>query len=98
MARGPPAPTEPYLGALHAVDDLRTYAYLTPSRAKLLLMAGGPPPSAARDDELRGIFRRLHAAYADALSNPFYAPGAPLASPRFDASARALCSSLGAMS
>lgn len=42
------------------------------------------------------IFRRMHAAFVDAASNPFYQQGAPLASPRFDASIRTIATSLGA--
>lgn len=43
------------------------------------------------------IFRRMHAAFADAVSNPFYAQGSPLTSPRFDASIRTIATSLGAL-
>lgn len=42
------------------------------------------------------IFRRMHAAFVDAVSNPFYQQGAPLVSPRFDASIRTIATSLGA--
>ena len=43
------------------------------------------------------IFRRMHAAFVDAVSNPFYVIGTPLASPRFDASIRTIATSLGAL-
>lgn len=43
------------------------------------------------------IFRRMLAAYVDAVSNPFYTVGTPLASPRFDASIRTIATSLGAL-
>ena len=38
----------------------------------------------------------MHAAYVDAVSNPFYQQGAPLASRRFDVSIRTIATSLGA--
>ena len=52
-----------------------------------------PLPSPLGSDQ---IFRRMHAAYVDAVSNPFYQQGAPLASRRFDVSIRTIATSLGA--
>ena len=62
-----------------------------PFLAHRTLSASPRPPPA-----LLQIFRRMHAAYLDAVSNPFYQCGTPLASPRFDASIRTIVTSLGA--
>lgn len=55
-----------------------------------------PHTSPTRPTGCAQIFRRMHAAFVDAVSNPFYQQGAPLASPRFDASIRTIATSLGA--
>ena len=39
---------------------------------------------------MREAFRRLHNAYADAMSNPFAHPGQRIDNPTFAASVRAL--------
>ena len=53
-----------------------------------------------REEALREAFRRMHAAFIDAVSNPWQAPGRPLVSKAFsramDALARASRGSLGA--
>jgi hypothetical protein len=55
-----------------------------------LLLAAGDQGGAPSDETLRAAFSRLHAAFAAAAANPFYTPGAPLASPRFEAAVAAL--------
>ncbi|KAG0581021.1 hypothetical protein KC19_4G218200 [Ceratodon purpureus] len=37
----------------------------------------------SRDADLRNFFRRLHAAYVDAASNPFHVPGKRITSAVF---------------
>lgn len=54
------------------------------------------PPHARLHPARPQIFRRMHTAFADAVSNPFYVLGTPLVSPRFDASVRTIATSLGA--
>ncbi|KAL4440534.1 hypothetical protein ABPG75_003535 [Micractinium tetrahymenae] len=83
-----------YLGLLAAEEELRLYGFITNTRAKLVVAVDDP---VVRDDEMRVIFRRMHAAFVDAVSNPFYAQGSPLTSPRFDASIRTIATSLGAL-
>lgn len=82
-----------YLGLLSAEDDLKAFGYVTNTRVKLVAVVDDP---VVKDDEMRAIFRRMHAAFVDAVSNPFYQQGAPLVSPRFDASIRTIATSLGA--
>ena len=36
-----------------------------------------------RDNEIRQMFRKLHTAYTQLMSNPFYVPGDPISSPKF---------------
>ena len=38
-----------------------------------------------RDNEIRQMFRKLHTAYTQLMSNPFYVPGDPINSPKFSA-------------
>ena len=38
-----------------------------------------------RDNEIRQMFRKLHTAYTQLLSNPFYVPGDKIESKRFRA-------------
>lgn len=83
--------TDPFLGLVHATELARVYAFVTSTRVKLLLVYdalgnGGPP----RDQDVRDAFRRLHAAYADAVCNPFQPPGEPLRSTSFDAAVASL--------
>jgi hypothetical protein len=37
-----------------------------------------------RDNEIRQMFRKLHTAYTQLLSNPFYVPGDQIRSKKFD--------------
>ncbi|KAL4419460.1 hypothetical protein ABPG77_003573 [Micractinium sp. CCAP 211/92] len=83
-----------YLGLLASEEELRLYGFITNTRVKLVVAVDDP---VVKDDEMRAIFRRMHAAFADAVSNPFYAQGSPLTSPRFDASIRTIATSLGAL-
>jgi hypothetical protein len=38
-----------------------------------------------RDNETRQMFRKLHMAYTNVMSNPFYVPGEPIQSKKFEA-------------
>jgi hypothetical protein len=40
--------------------------------------------------DVREAFRRLHAAYVDAISNPFHVQGHALMSPGFEANVRGI--------
>lgn len=82
-----------YLGLLYPTEEYRVYGYVTNSRVKLVLVvdaAAAAGETGTKDAELRAVFRALHAAYVDAVANPFYTPAQPLRSPRFDAAAAAL--------
>lgn len=67
-------------------------------RAAMPALADGHPRFASRTrlPAPPQLFRRMHAAYVDAVCNPFYSAGAPLASPAFDASIRTIATGLGA--
>ena len=38
-----------------------------------------------RDNEIRQMFRKLHIAYTQLMSNPFYVPGEEIKSKKFEA-------------
>ena len=64
-------------------DDHRVYAYVTNTRARLLLVyddVADPGEATVRE-----AFAKLHDAYADAMSDPFAAPGRPIENARFEA-------------
>ncbi|KAI3431327.1 hypothetical protein D9Q98_004385 [Chlorella vulgaris] len=82
-----------YLGVLAVEEECKVYGFVTNTRTKLIVVVDDP---LIKDDEMRAIFRRMHTAFADAVSNPFYVLGTPLVSPRFDASVRTIATSLGA--
>ena len=84
-ARGP---KDPFLGMVFPTEDYRVYAYVTNTRARLLLVyddVADPGEATVRE-----AFAKLHDAYADAMSDPFAAPGRPIENARFKARVRAL--------
>ena len=84
-ARGP---KDPFLGMVLPTDDHRVYAYVTNTRARLLLVyddVADPGEATVRE-----AFAKLHDAYADAMSDPFAAPGRLIENARFEARVRAL--------
>jgi trafficking protein particle complex subunit 2 len=87
LRRGPGEAAEFYLGLLLPTEAHRVYGYVTNTHAKFMVVLRGPAP--LREEPVAAALSRLHAAYVDAVSNPFYTAGAPLASPRFESAAAA---------
>ena len=92
-------PKDPYLGEVHRDEGHVVYAHVGATAARLVLVmateeedydyasgaAGG-----TREETLRGMFRALSEAYADAVSDPFHAPGGKIASEALARRVRAL--------
>ncbi|CAN1192535.1 Trafficking protein particle complex subunit 2-like protein [Linum perenne] len=57
-----------------------TYGYLTNTKVKFILVTTDLD---VRDVDVRNFFRRFHAAYVDAVSNPFHVPGKKITSRTF---------------
>ncbi len=55
---------------------------MTNTRIKFVIIVEAGNNS-LRDNEIRQMFRRLHAAYTNLLSNPFYIPGQKIESKNF---------------
>jgi hypothetical protein len=71
-----------------------------PAAAAAAAAAGAHAPSLVSprgvdERELRALFRRLHALYVDASSNPMYTYGSPITSRRFDEGVAAILRSYG---
>lgn len=64
-----------YLGMMYPVQELRVYGYMTNSHIKLIAVLD---EDEVKDDQMRALFRRLHALYTDTVANPFYSPDAEL--------------------
>lgn len=86
-----PASLDPYLGSIYPTEKHKVFAYITNCKTKFLLVID-THASQLRDEELRTLFKRLHMAYVDAVSNPFVSPEAIITSSRFDTSVRAIVS------
>ncbi|KIM33665.1 hypothetical protein M408DRAFT_326323 [Serendipita vermifera MAFF 305830] len=65
-----PKATECFLGMLYVLEDVCVYGYLTPTRVKMVI-ALDQTDEFLKDTDIVLIFKALHAAYHDALCNPF---------------------------
>lgn len=83
----PGEPSDAYLGLLYPTDDFKVYGYVSNTKMKFILVLDDMAP---KDEEMRLIFKRFHAAFIDAVSNPFYTLNTPIISPSFDASIRTI--------
>jgi hypothetical protein len=80
-----------YLGSLFATEKKRVYGYVTNTRIKFIIIVHiNSTVGQTRDNEIRQMFRRLHTAYTQLLSNPFYTPGEEITSKRFESVASGL--------
>ncbi|KAL1116790.1 hypothetical protein AAG570_005262, partial [Ranatra chinensis] len=65
---------ELYMGLLYATEEHKIFGYVTNTRVKFIVIVDASH-STLRDNEIRGMFRKLHAAYMDVVCNPFHIPG-----------------------
>ncbi|XJO70625.1 hypothetical protein BDV3_000272 [Batrachochytrium dendrobatidis] len=62
-----------YLGLLYIMEDLSVYGYMTNTRIKFVLMVT-VADTAIKDQDIKGIFRKIHSAYVDLQLDPFWDP------------------------
>ena len=71
-----------YLGVLYSTEAHKVYGFVTNTKIKIIVIVDSSN-TALRDNEVRQMFRKLHIAYANLLSNPFYIPGTTIESTKF---------------
>ncbi|KAL9712684.1 hypothetical protein Ac2012v2_003921 [Leucoagaricus gongylophorus] len=59
-----------YLGLLYTLEDVAVYGYITPLKVKIVL-ALALTDSVVKDLDMLTIFKAMHTAYFNAISNPF---------------------------
>lgn len=74
---------ELYLGLLYPTEDFKVYGYVTNTKIKFVIVVESSNAT-LRDNEIRAMFRKLHNAYTNMISNPFYAPGEAITSKTFE--------------
>ncbi|KAM7257984.1 hypothetical protein ACFE04_013725 [Oxalis oulophora] len=75
-----PTLNETFLGLLYPTENYKVYGYLTNTKVKFILVTTDLD---VRDADVRNFFRKFHAAYVDAVSNPFHVPGKKITSRTF---------------
>ncbi|KAJ8498010.1 hypothetical protein OPV22_008562 [Ensete ventricosum] len=75
-----PTLNETFLGMLYPTENYKVYGYLTNTKVKFLMVTTDLD---VKDADVRSFFRRFHAAYVDAVSNPFHVPGKKITSKAF---------------
>ncbi|XP_074035778.1 trafficking protein particle complex subunit 2-like protein [Leptinotarsa decemlineata] len=73
---------ELYLGMLYSLETHKIYGYVTNTKIKIIIIVDSTN-LALRDNEIRSMFRKIHAEYADIVCNPFYIPGEAICSKSF---------------
>ena len=71
-----------YLGILYSTEAHKVYGFVTNTKIKFIIIVESSNTT-LRDNEIRQMFRKLHIAYTNLLSNPFYIPGASIDSKKF---------------
>ena len=71
-----------YLGILYSTEAHKVYGFVTNTKIKFIVIIDSSNTS-LRDNEIRQMFRKLHIAYTNLLSNPFYIPGTSIESKKF---------------
>ncbi|CAK9810737.1 Trafficking protein particle complex subunit 2-like protein [Anthophora quadrimaculata] len=71
-----------YLSLLYASEEYKIYGYATNTKIKFIIVL--PSSNTLRDNDVKMSFKKLHAAYSNAVCNPFYIPGDQLNSKSFD--------------
>eukprot|EP00197_Chlamydomonas_leiostraca_P002991 CAMPEP_0202867400 /NCGR_PEP_ID=MMETSP1391-20130828/9359_1 /ASSEMBLY_ACC=CAM_ASM_000867 /TAXON_ID=1034604 /ORGANISM="Chlamydomonas leiostraca, Strain SAG 11-49" /LENGTH=189 /DNA_ID=CAMNT_0049547443 /DNA_START=71 /DNA_END=637 /DNA_ORIENTATION=- len=83
---------DPYLGLLYPTEEFKVYGYLTNTAIKLLVVLDD---ASAKEEAVTKALRRMHTAYVDTASNPFFAFGLPITSAKFDALVDAAVEDMG---
>ncbi|CAF1215429.1 unnamed protein product [Rotaria magnacalcarata] len=73
-----------YLGLLYPVEEYKIYGYVSSTRVKFILIFEHSTSISLKDPDIKLLFQRLHQAYIDCISNPFYEPNTQLKSKRFE--------------
>ncbi|GLJ40390.1 hypothetical protein SUGI_0831640 [Cryptomeria japonica] len=87
-----PTLNETFLGLLYPTENYKVYGYLTNTKVKFIVVTTDQD---LRDADVRSFFRRFHAAYVDAVSNPFHVPGKRITSAAFADRVRTIVKSFG---
>ncbi|XP_001603539.1 trafficking protein particle complex subunit 2-like protein [Nasonia vitripennis] len=74
---------ELFLGMLYSTEEYKIFGYATNTKIKFIIVLQSSNAT-LRDNEVRMMFRKLHIAYANAVSDPFYIPGDQIQSKTFD--------------
>uniref|UniRef100_A0A0E0EUF9 Trafficking protein particle complex subunit 2-like protein n=1 Tax=Oryza meridionalis TaxID=40149 RepID=A0A0E0EUF9_9ORYZ len=90
--RNAPALNETFLGLLYPTENYKVYGYLTNTKVKFIMVTTDLD---VKDADARNFFRKFHAAYVDAVSNPFHVPGKKIASRSFGARVSTIVKSFG---
>lgn len=61
-----------------------SYGYVSSTRVKFILIFEHSTATSLKDPDIKSVFQRLHQAYIDCVSNPFYEPNTQLKSKRFE--------------
>ncbi|KAJ0969883.1 hypothetical protein J5N97_022776 [Dioscorea zingiberensis] len=87
-----PTLNETFLGLLYPSENYKVYGYLTNTKVKFILVT---IDMEVKDADMRNFFRRFHAAFVDAVSNPFHVPGKKITSRSFASRVSAIVKSFG---
>ncbi|XP_014231727.1 trafficking protein particle complex subunit 2-like protein [Trichogramma pretiosum] len=74
---------ELFLGMLYSTEEYKIFGYATNTKIKFIIVLQSSNAT-LRDNEVRMMFRKLHIAYANVVSDPFYIPGDQIKSKTFD--------------
>ncbi|VDO39882.1 unnamed protein product [Brugia timori] len=78
---------ELYLGPLISDQNFKSFGYVTSTNVKMIIVTEIGDTS-LKDQDIRSMFKRLHNAYCNSLSNPFYVPGQLIKSRVLDETAK----------
>ncbi|XP_065826058.1 trafficking protein particle complex subunit 2-like protein isoform X2 [Oscarella lobularis] len=81
-ARGGSDLRELYLGQLYPTEEYKIYGYMTNTKVKFVAVVENTN-SYGKDSEMKNMFKTLHTAYGNLLSNSFYTPGDQITSKAF---------------
>ncbi|XP_033322648.1 trafficking protein particle complex subunit 2-like protein [Megalopta genalis] len=74
-----------YLGLLNATEEYKIYGYATNTKIKFIIVLQSSNTT-LRENDVKMIFKKLHAAYSNSVCNPFYIPDDEINSKSFDLS------------